>query len=36
MILPRKDVTKAELALLEVLWEEGPTTIRGLTDGRKR
>ncbi len=32
MILPRKDVTKAELTLLEVLWQEGPTTIRELTD----
>ncbi len=32
MILPRKDVTTAELALLEVLWEEGPTTIRELAD----
>ena len=32
MTLSRKDVTRAELALLEVLWEAGPATIRELTD----
>ncbi len=32
MTLSRKDVTRAELALLEVLWEGGPATIRELTD----
>jgi len=27
-----RDVTEAELAILQVLWEDGPTTVRGLTD----
>jgi BlaI family penicillinase repressor len=32
MAKPPQDVTEAELAVLEVLWEEGPTTIRRVTD----
>ena len=32
MTLPRKDVTGAELTLLEMLWDEGSATIRRLTD----
>ena len=27
-----KDITDAELAILQVLWDEGPATIRRLTD----
>ena len=27
-----QDVTDAELAVLQVLWEQGPATIRQLTD----
>jgi len=27
-----RDVTEGELAVLNVLWDEGPTTIRRLTD----
>jgi predicted transcriptional regulator len=27
-----RDVTDAELAVLQVLWDQGPATIRGLTD----
>ncbi len=27
-----RDVTEAELAILQVLWEEGPVTVRRLTD----
>ena len=27
-----QDVTDAELAVLQVLWDEGPATIRRLTD----
>jgi predicted transcriptional regulator len=27
-----QDITDAELAVLQVLWDEGPTTIRRLTD----
>lgn len=30
--MPRKDVTQAELSLLEVLWDSGPTTIREITE----
>ena len=32
--MPRKakDVTDAELAILQVLWEEGPTTVRRLSE----
>lgn len=29
---PKKDVTEAELAVLRVLWEQGPATIRDLTE----
>src|SRR5262249_8558273 len=29
---PPQDVTNAELAVLQVLWEQGPSTIRQLTD----
>jgi len=29
---PRRDVTEAELAVLRVLWEHGPATIRELTE----
>ncbi|MEM1448969.1 MAG: BlaI/MecI/CopY family transcriptional regulator [Planctomycetota bacterium] len=29
---PRPDVTETELAILEVLWDEEPATIRTLTD----
>jgi BlaI family penicillinase repressor len=32
MSTPLKDVTDAELAVLEVLWDRGPSTIRQLTD----
>jgi predicted transcriptional regulator len=32
MALPLKDVTDAELAVLQALWERGPSTIRQLTD----
>jgi BlaI family penicillinase repressor len=34
MVMARtpQDVTDAELAILELLWEEGPATIRRLTD----
>ncbi len=32
MELPAKDVTDAELAVLQVLWDRGPCTIRQLTD----
>lgn len=30
--LPNADVTKTELAVLEALWQSGPSTIRTLTD----
>jgi predicted transcriptional regulator len=29
---PFQDVTEAELSVLQVLWDEGPATIRQLTD----
>jgi len=32
MTQPRTDVTEAELAVLEVLWNEGASTIRDITD----
>jgi predicted transcriptional regulator len=32
MDTPTKDVTDAELAVLQVLWDHGPCTIRRLTD----
>src|SRR5262245_28229823 len=32
MNLPHDDVTDAELAVLQVLWDDGPATIRLLTD----
>jgi predicted transcriptional regulator len=32
MVQPKRDVTEAELAVLRVLWEQGPATIRELTD----
>jgi predicted transcriptional regulator len=32
MARPRRDVTEAELAILQVLWEEGPATVRRLID----
>jgi predicted transcriptional regulator len=32
MDIPAKDVTDAELAVLQTLWERGPSTIRVLTD----
>ena len=28
----RQDVTEAELAILQILWDQGPSTIRHLTD----
>ena len=31
MAKPPQDVTDAELAVLQVLWSEGPATIRQLT-----
>ena len=32
MAKPPQDVTDAELAVLQVLWSEGPATIRQLTE----
>jgi predicted transcriptional regulator len=32
MDIPAKDVTDAELAVLQTLWDRGPSTIRLLTD----
>ncbi len=32
MARPAQDVTDAELAVLEVLWEEGTVTVRNITD----
>ena len=32
MVFTPRDITETELALLRVLWESGPTTIRKLTD----
>ena len=32
MVSPRPRVTDTELAVLKVLWEQGPSTIRRLTD----
>lgn len=32
MSAPDFDVTEAELAVLQALWDHGPATIRGLTD----
>jgi BlaI family penicillinase repressor len=32
MAKPPRDVTEAELAILQVLWEEGPATVRRLID----
>jgi predicted transcriptional regulator len=32
MVRKRQDVTDAELAILQLLWEQGATTIRRLTD----
>jgi BlaI family transcriptional regulator, penicillinase repressor len=32
MARPQRDVTEAELAILQVLWEEGPATVRRLID----
>jgi predicted transcriptional regulator len=32
MVRTPQDVTEAELAVLQVLWDEGPATIRRLTD----
>jgi len=32
MVRRTKDVTDAELAVLEVLWDEGPSTIRHIAD----
>lgn len=29
---PRTDVTEAELAVLQILWQEGPRTVRQLAD----
>jgi predicted transcriptional regulator len=32
MMAKDRDVTEAELAILQVLWEEGPASVRRLTD----
>jgi len=32
MVRPQRDVTEAELAILQVLWEEGTATVRRLID----
>ena len=32
MARPSQDVTEAELAVLQVLWDQGPATIRQITD----
>lgn len=32
MTKPRRDVTEAELAILNLLWEGGPLAVRGLAD----